>query len=74
MTPNLLFWPGNDVVTFVIQKGEDFTVTVVPPARFMDGLMTANALLTQGDFGPDEATLQGVSTLQGLSKVKAKGR
>jgi hypothetical protein len=59
MTPNLLFWPGNDVVTFVVQKGEDFTVTVVPPARFMDGLMAANALLTQEDFGPDEAALQG---------------
>jgi hypothetical protein len=37
----LHFWPGTTVVTFMVQVGEEISVRVVSPQRFLEGLSEA---------------------------------
>jgi hypothetical protein len=54
MNPELVFWPGTTVVTFMVRRGEEQHVMVLPPARFLEGLRAANAMLALGEIDNDE--------------------
>ncbi len=54
MNPLLVFWPGTTVVTFMVRRGADQHVMVLPPARFLEGLLAANAMLALGELDHDD--------------------